>query len=242
MANFVLVHGGWSGSGGFRHVKRLLELEGHSVSTPSLTGLGERVHLASPTVNLSTHIRDVVNHILYEDLDSITLLGFSYGGFVVTGSLEHVADRVRHLVFLDAFVPSSGETVFSHTGRPRRPAAHLGETWLAQPPGREFDDSEEGKWMLARRNQHPIECFNEPVYLSKPLEEFDFARTYIKATLSPASDLGEDAFLRAAAHAKSSMAWHYAEIPTTHMVASNRPRELASILLSGLHAAPSRSV
>ena len=91
MTTFVLVHGAWSGAHGFRHVRRLLQAAGHTVFTPSLTGLGERVHLASPLVNLSTHVRDVVNHVLYEDLREIALVGFSYGGFVVTGALEHIA-------------------------------------------------------------------------------------------------------------------------------------------------------
>jgi pimeloyl-ACP methyl ester carboxylesterase len=115
MATFVLVHGGWSGAHGFRHVRPRLAAEGHEVFTPSLTGIGERAHLASPVINLSTHVRDVVNQVLYEDLTGIVLLGFSYGGFVITGSLEHIADRVWHLVFLDAFVPDDGETALGHT-------------------------------------------------------------------------------------------------------------------------------
>ena len=185
-------------------------------------------------VNLSTHVRDVVNHILYEDLDAITLLGFSYGGFVVTGSLEHVADRVSQLVFLDAFVPTNGETVLAHIGRPGRAPAQLGEAWLVPPADRQFDDPEEGKWVSSRRNSQPLGCFTEPVYLSKPLEEFAFDRTYIKATLDPKSDVGADALWRAADRAKNSQAWRYAEIETTHMIASNRPSELATILLKGL--------
>jgi pimeloyl-ACP methyl ester carboxylesterase len=234
VANFVLVHGAWSGSSGFRHVRRQLQLAGHQVTTPSLTGIGERAHLSSPAVNLSTHIRDVANHILHEDLDQITLLGFSYGGFVVTGSLEHVADRVRHLVFLDAFVPTNGETVLAHIGRPGRAPAQLGEQWLVPPPDRQFDDPEEGKWIAARRHSHPLGCFTEPVYLSQPLEQFAFDRTYIKATLDPKSDVGADALWRAADRARNSQAWRYAEIETTHMVASNRPNELTAILLDGL--------
>jgi pimeloyl-ACP methyl ester carboxylesterase len=106
------------GAHGFRHVRRLLRSKGHKVSTPCLTGVGERIRLSSPLVSLSTHIRDVVNHILYEDLDDIVLLGFSYGGFVVTGALEHISERVSHLVYLDAFVPSNGEAVASWTRGP----------------------------------------------------------------------------------------------------------------------------
>ena len=59
MATFVLVHGAWRGSFGFRHVRRALQREGHDPTAPSLTGLGERSHLASPEVTLTTHVRDV---------------------------------------------------------------------------------------------------------------------------------------------------------------------------------------
>src|SRR6478735_2799062 len=108
MGTYVLVHGGWSGAHGFRHLRAPLRGAGHDVFTPSLTGIGERAHLLSPQVDLTTHGQDVVNQVLYEDLDQIVLLGFSYGGMVVTGALEHVATRVRQLVYLDAFVPDDG--------------------------------------------------------------------------------------------------------------------------------------
>jgi pimeloyl-ACP methyl ester carboxylesterase len=130
MTAFVLVHGAWGGAHGFRHVRRLLRSKQHDVSTPSLTGVGERIHLSSPLVGLGTHIRDVVNHILYEDLNEIVLMGFSYGGFVVTGALEHIAERVSHLVYLDAFVPSNGETVATHLGREGRTKIEFGQDWM----------------------------------------------------------------------------------------------------------------
>lgn len=231
MTPYVLVHGGWSGAHGFRWVRRELQAAGHEVFTPSLTGIGERVHLASPQVTLSTHIRDVVNHVVYEDLAEVVLVGFSYGGFVVTGALEHIADRVRHLVYLDAFVPDDGDTALGLTmGIDRRPV-QLGEEWLVPAPEREFDDPAERVWATARRTPHPIGCFTEPVHLLQPLERFPFTRTYIKATLDPLTDIGASALLRAADRAKSSPEWRYVEIETTHMVPSNRPKELAAILL-----------
>jgi pimeloyl-ACP methyl ester carboxylesterase len=231
MATFVLVHGGWSGAHGFRHVRRELQRAGHEVFTPSLTGIGERVHLTSPQVDLTTHIRDVVNQILYEDLDGIVLLGFSYGGFVVTGALEHIAGRVRHLVYLDAFVPADGDTPFGLALGLGRAPMQIGGDWLVPSPEREFDDPEEAAWSAPRRTPHPIGCFTEPVHLEQPLEEFPFTRTYIKATLDPPTDIGADALLRAADHAKQSPAWRYAEIETNHMVLSNRPRDVAALLL-----------
>lgn len=231
MSTYVLVHGGWSGAHGFRHVRRRLVAAGHEVFTPSLTGIGERAHLASPMVNLTTHVRDVVNQVLYEDLTGIVLLGFSYGGFVVTGALAHIADRVSHLVYLDAFVPDDGETALGHTMGIEAGPATVNESWLVPPPERTYDDPTESEWMTARRTPHPIGCFTEPVRLARPLEEFDFARTYVKATLDPPTDIGAAALERAGARAKASPAWRYHELATTHMVPSNRPDELAALLL-----------
>ena len=94
MAAFVLVHGAWGGAHGWRHVRRLLTAAGHDATAPSLTGIGERVHLVSPQVGLSTHVTDVVHHVLYEDLTDVVLVGFSYGGMVVTGALEHIGHRL----------------------------------------------------------------------------------------------------------------------------------------------------
>lgn len=151
MATFVLVHGGWSGAHGFRAVRRLLQAEGHEVFTPSLTGIGERVHLVSPQVDLTTHVQDVVNTVLYEDLRDVILLGYSYGGAVVTGSVAHIGSRIRELVYLDAFVPSDGDTVSGLSGGDTAPTTVLGEHWLLPPPFRDYDDPDEAAWQNARR-------------------------------------------------------------------------------------------
>jgi pimeloyl-ACP methyl ester carboxylesterase len=231
MSSFVLVHGAWGGAHGFRHVRKLLQAAGHEVTAPCLTGIGERVHLAHPMVNLSTHISDLVNHVLYEDLDRIVLVGFSYGGMVVTGALEHIAGRVRHLVYLDAFVPRHGDSVSSLLrSSATRSKIELGDDWQVSSPVREFDDPQEAQWMAPRRTAHPKGCFSEPVYLAQPLEDFDFTRTYIKATAAPESDPVNAAFWRAARQAQASAAWQYHEIATNHMVANNRPAELAALL------------
>jgi pimeloyl-ACP methyl ester carboxylesterase len=230
MATYDLVHGAWSGAHGFRRVRPLLRAAGHDVFTPSLTGIGERVHLASPQVGLGTHVRDVVNAILYEDLRDVVLLGFSYGGMVVTGALEHVADRVRELVFLDAFVPGDGDSVLSLSGAPGRRPAEVGEPWLAPAPARVFDDPAEAAFSAPRRTPQPVATFTEPVHLAQPLEAFPFGRTYVRATVEEPG-VPWAAFERAAQRARRNPAWRYREIATTHMVASNRPQELAAVLL-----------
>ncbi|HCU95490.1 MAG TPA: alpha/beta hydrolase [Actinobacteria bacterium] len=231
MAIFVLVHGAWGGAHGFRKVRGPLRVAGHEVFTPSLTGIGERAHLTSPQVCLTTHISDVVNTVLYEDLRGIVLLGFSYGGFVVTGALEHIGDRVDHLVYLDAFVPGDGDSVNSVTGGGTgRGVIELGGDWLVAPIAREFDDPAEAAWASMRRTPQPAGCFSEPVRLLRPLEDYPFTRTYIKATGEPRPETGGP-FWAAADRARHSPAWRYREIATSHMIASNRPEELARLLL-----------
>jgi pimeloyl-ACP methyl ester carboxylesterase len=231
MAIYVLVHGGWSGAHGFRHVRRLLHAAGHECFTPSLTGLGERAHLASPQVRLSTHVEDVVNHLLYEDHREVVLLGHSYGGMVITGALDHVADRITELVYLDAFVPLDGQSTLSLIGTPAPPAT-VGMEWLVPPAAREFDDPVEAAFIDPRRVGQPLACFAEPVRLSRPLEEREMGLTYIRATAERPGAPGSDAFDDAAHRAASSPRWRHHEIATNHMIASNRPGVLTDLLLA----------
>src|SRR5260221_1883583 len=106
----VLVHGAWHGGWCYRRVADLLRGSGHRVYTPTLTGLGERSHLLTRSINLSTHITDITNLIRWEDLRQITLVGHSYGGMVVTGVADAMTDRGSALVYLDAFLPTDGKS------------------------------------------------------------------------------------------------------------------------------------
>ena len=110
---YVIVHGAMGGGWDWRAVDSILSLNGDRVVRVTLTGLGERVHLASPAIGLTTHIDDVVNTILWEDLHDVILIGHSYGGMVITGVADRVPDRIRRLVYLDAFLPDSGETALA---------------------------------------------------------------------------------------------------------------------------------
>src|SRR3712207_4099459 len=101
MATYVLVGGGWLGGWCWRPIARQLRADGHDSYPVTLTGLGERVHLASPQINLETHITDVVNLIKFEDLHDVVLLGHSYGGLVVTGAADRIPERISELVYLD---------------------------------------------------------------------------------------------------------------------------------------------
>ena len=106
---FVLVHGATAGGWEWKRTGEFLTADGHTVYRPTLTGLGEREHLNSTEVDLQTHIDDVVNLILFEDLHDVVLTGHSYGGMVVTGVMDRIPERLRHVVFLDAAVPDDGQ-------------------------------------------------------------------------------------------------------------------------------------
>lgn len=235
MAVYVLVHGAWGGAHTWRKIRPLLWAGGHQVWTPQLTGLGERYHLSSAQVDLTTHVADVANHVIYEDLTDIVLLGFSYGGMVVTGSLAYIAERVSHLVYLDAFVPADGQSLDDLVGAVRGGGrVGLGANWLvepmAQPPVDEPEAEADSEWNLPRVTPQPSATFSEKVHLERPLEEYPFTRTYIKATGEP-RPAGAPAFWAAADHARSTPGWRYAEIATDHGIPIRRPKELVEHLL-----------
>jgi pimeloyl-ACP methyl ester carboxylesterase len=122
MATLVIVHGAMSGGWQWQRVRPMLRAAGHEVYTPTLTGLGERVHLAHPDIDLETHIQDVVNVLEYEDLHAVTLVGHSYSGMVITGVADRAADRLAQLVYIEALVHDqatfSGMTRCGSWGQP----------------------------------------------------------------------------------------------------------------------------
>jgi pimeloyl-ACP methyl ester carboxylesterase len=233
MTTYVLVHGAWSGSHVWGGTRRALQDAGHQVSTPSLTGIGERVHLSSPLVGLGTHVHDVVNHVLYEDLGPIVLVGHSYAGMVIAGAVCHLRERISDLVFLDAFVPGDGQSVRS-LGAPvmqgSRPGIHLGGPWTIPASPSTFDDPERAAWFDARRSAQPILTFTEAAHLDRPLEDEEFRLTYLKASGRPGEPRPADPFWAPADVARTSARWGYAEIASDHLVPQNRPDELAELL------------
>ncbi len=108
---FVFVHGAWDGGWDYKKVDSILTAKGDIAYRPTLTGLGERCHLANANINLSTHINDIVNVFKYEDLHNAILVGHSYGGMVISGVAEQIPERIKTLIYLDAFVPDNGESL-----------------------------------------------------------------------------------------------------------------------------------
>jgi pimeloyl-ACP methyl ester carboxylesterase len=233
MTTFVLVHGAWGGSWGWKDFARLLRAEGHDVYTPSLTGQGERVHLGGPDVNLTTHILDVENTIKFEDLQDITLVGHSYGGMVVTGVADRLPEVIEHLIYIDAFLPGDGESCFDLGGAGGPTRATIEDGWKVMPMGgRPPAETPEAVARARRIVPQPLGTLEEKVRLSVPLEDRSFSRTYIKAAGDSAGDASRTgAFWDAAARTRADNRWRYYELPCGHGVHSEMPQELKSILL-----------
>lgn len=186
MANFVLVHGGWHGGWSYRKVARLLRQAGHEVCTPTLTGLGERSHLAVMPINLDTHITDIINTILWEDLSDVVLVGHSYGGMVITGVADQISDRISALVYLDALVPEDGDTLFTLRPEFMDPfvtgVAKSGGLMVPPFPASAYDTSlrEDWAWIDEKATPHPFACFVQAIQLSGRFEAVA-KRAYIYA-------------------------------------------------------------
>jgi pimeloyl-ACP methyl ester carboxylesterase len=231
MATFVVAHGAWSGGWSWKKMRPLFRKAGHELFVPTYTGLGDRAHLATPDVGLETHIQDVVNTLFYEDLNDVILIGHSYGGMVATGVADRARDRIRKLVYLDAFVPRDGQSL-AQLAQPRGdgpsggppPAMEDGWRIQAMPPSADATP-EDLEWQNPRRSAQPRKTFEEPIRLTGGVDTLP--RTYIYCLRIRPGDV----FGQFAARAKSEPGWRYLEIDATHSPHVTAPEILAELLL-----------
>jgi pimeloyl-ACP methyl ester carboxylesterase len=230
-AKTILVcHGAWGGGWSWKKMHPLMRAAGHRLLTPTYTGLGEREHLANPSLDLESHIQDILNVIKYEDLSDIVLLGHSYGGMVATGVADRARDKITQLIYLDAFVPRDGQSLFdlNEAGRgPMRDAAKSGDGWRVPPSATPPDTSPEDlAWLSARRVPMPIKCFETKLTLQHG--ETSLPRSYIYATrITPADTFGQ--FAR---RARSESGWRHVEIDASHSPNTTAPEALMAVLES----------
>ncbi len=218
-ATYVLVHGAWGGGWYFKKTDSLLRAAGHTVYRPTLTGLGERYHLASPEVNLDTHIKDVVNTILFEDLHNVVLLGHSYGGMVVTGVADSIPERIGQLVYLDAFVPEDGQSVATAHGQGQTGRELPAKDGLVHP----FWDTGSG---YPRDVPHPAGTFSQPLVLDNP-KRLQLPTTYILTY--EGDDPGKDDFAFFAKRA-GGLGWKIVNMRADHNPQMTMPDKLAALL------------
>jgi pimeloyl-ACP methyl ester carboxylesterase len=239
LATYVLVHGGAHGGWCYQPVARILRQAGHDVHTPTLTGLGERSHLLTPGIDLDTHINDVVQVLTYEDLNEVILVGHSYGGMVITGVADRVADRIGHLVYLDAATPANGESLADISATlaatARDNARVVDGVELTLFPGTEpiphygVTDPDAIAWMTPRLTPHPVRCFTTPLRLTNETALWDIPQTHIVCTATlPHRD--------PARMAKASTAGRLWDIDTGHDLMITEPKAVADLLLRVLQS------
>ncbi|MDQ3373959.1 MAG: alpha/beta fold hydrolase [Acidobacteriota bacterium] len=233
MINYLLVHGAWHGGWCWKRVARLLRAAGHEVFTPTLTGLGERVHLLNTDVELDTHIQDVLGVLKYEDLRNVVLVGHSYGGMVISGVAEKAAERLAHLVYLDAFVPNDGQS--SADFQPAEVLAMRKEKTRTEGDGYKLPCSpaenfgitneEDLAWVKQRLNPHPFKTMLNTVQLTNP-KAAQIPRTYIYCNNPPIGPFGQFA-----ERLRTDESWQYRELATGHDAMITEPEQLAELLL-----------
>ena len=168
---FVLVHGGRHGGWCWKRVVPLLRVAGHEVFTPTLTGLGDRSHLLHPGIGLGTHVADLVALFEYEDISDAVLVAHSYGGIVANGAMEAIADRVRYLVYVDAQLPRTGESMLDLVGpegaeKMCAVVDEQGEGWYLPPTDASYwgiTDPVDRAWANRRVTAQPFKTYTDPV-------------------------------------------------------------------------------
>jgi pimeloyl-ACP methyl ester carboxylesterase len=229
MNTFVLVHGSGHGGWCWQRVARLLRAQGAEVHTPTLSGVSDRVHLAECGIDLTTHITDVANLLFYEDVADVVLVGHSYAGFVITGVAGVVPERLRLLVFLDAYVPVPGECtsdLWSPEMRAEIVASDAAAGGMRPPatPGQMgITDPATARWAEARITPQPMATYTQPLPVG--LAE-TVPRAYIACTQGPMTGV----FGLQAQRARSA-GWDVREIATGHDAMLTEPAEVARLLL-----------
>jgi len=243
MANIVLVPGFWLGGWAWADVAAPLRAAGHTVHTPSLTGLGERVHLGGPQTDLATHITDIVNLLAFEQLDEVILVGHSYAGAVITGVADRVPERLARLVYVDT-APLPDGMAQADFGPPERRAqnerivAEQGDGWrLPLPPLEELGPPPviaglgEAEWQRLRERAVPQPWGSAlaPNRLSNParnaIPALGLLCTFTEEAVRETIASGNPAFA-----ALGGPQWSFTELPTGHWPMFSEPAALAALL------------
>jgi len=218
---FVLVHGATAGGWEWKKTGKFLTDDGHTVYRATLTGLGEREHLNSPEIDLQTHINDVVNLILFEDLHDVVLTGHSYGGMVITGVMDRIPERLRHVVFLDAAVPDDGMSIWDLFGGKGPQGPNIADGFMQVP------------WVKPDAKpphnvKQSIKCFNQPVSYKNPAA-LALPVTYVAFVPKDKSAEERAATDKSWQRAKAR-GWTIRTFPGHHVAHEEDPRGVATLI------------
>ena len=224
------MHGAWHGAWCYERVIPLLTAAGHRVYAPTLTGLADRSHLLSQEVNLQTHAKDVANLILWNDLQDVVLVGHSYGGAVISTAIELVAPQVTSAVFLDAFMPQSGESIadLSPTTQGKiREMEASGAVAVPPIPARLFAVNERDQaWVNAKCTPQPLKTFLDRPILTGARDRVR-QKVYVRATgyATPTFDAFYERYQKDAS-------WTTDTVTCGHDMMIDQPQRTADIILA----------
>lgn len=214
MATFILVHGASLGGWIWKTVSATLSAAGHLVYRPSLTGQGDRAHLKD-SASLDTHIRDISNLILAEELDDVILVGHSYGGMVVTGVADCIPECVRILAYIDGLVPTDGQSATDVRQQYVPSMEVLANPYAVLP--------EQQKWFDGKLVDLPLNCRSDPIRLTG--RHATVPAVFIRASRHPS--IAMDAILDRSRKA----GWQTLEIDGLHCPMVDAPDAVARVLL-----------
>lgn len=218
-ANFVLVHGAFVGAWAVQRLADCLIQRGHRVYVPTLSGLGERSHLAVCNITLSTHVSDIVNEIRWKDLDNVVLVGMSYAGMVITGAAEQIGYRLAKIAYVDACLPADGQSFADLSGRQLEGKMTPAPDMSIFP----FESDQEREWFMSKQTAQPTATFTEKLHLTGAYLRVP-KKVWVKATgWRGATDPLTDSL-------RSNPSWMVFDIDCGHDIANLRPDELAEIL------------
>jgi pimeloyl-ACP methyl ester carboxylesterase len=232
MANFVLVHGAFHGGWCWSRVAAALRRGGHTVFTPTQTGLADRRHLLTRHITLDTFVDDVCLTIEAEELADIVLVGHSFGGISITGAADRMPERIRHLVYLDARILEAGQSMLdvdAARSSAWRDAAERtsGGVSIPTPPAEYFGvpDPDDVAWIARRLTPHPLGTFTSPLTLAQPRVGNGIPCTYV-VCMKPVYPW----LASCRDWARGRDGWTWAEIAAGHDAMVSEPVLLAKLL------------
>lgn len=236
-STFVLVPGGCHGAWCWKRVTDRLRAQGHNVYPLTLTGLAERAHLVSPSVNLETHIADVINVLTWEDLHDVHLVGHSYGGMVITGVADRAANRLARVIYLDALWPKDGETVGEALGHPKGYIPSVTTPDPANPPflprAADFARNmgvttpQDIAWLASKLTAQPLGTQTQPIRLKQTIVNVP---VLFVACVKPAVGGVDISYQRAKERAANDPKVRTVAIQAPHDAMVTHPREVTEVL------------
>lgn len=219
VSTFVLIPGACHGGWWFEPVAQRLRELGHIAYAVTLTGLGDRAHLLNASVNLDTHIRDVLALLENERLDEVILVGHSYAGMVVTGVADRMGERVDALMYVDAFVPGNGDAAWNLTNDEQR-------AWYIDGASDDGIGIAPLPFFDPRATPHPLASVVQRLRLIGP------ERTFRRKDYVYAAQFDNSPFTSTYQRLQGDSDWHVHEMAARHNVLADGPEQFLELLLS----------